>query len=190
MLLVWLNCSTINILSAVVNSTMTIPIMTWSILLYFGVGYAWLNSTRHASLNCIALRILRFYECSKLCKSRSRVPTLKLTSVTQFTRYSIKICYSHYQYPLACTHVRHKAGTLLAMKWLRGKLSDTILLTLPVYYKFSWLYDLLNQVRAKCNTFNCNVKQFQLFCQGHIAVKNRGVLLFGAVLLNRINRIN
>ena len=132
MLLVWFNCSTINILSAVVNCTMTAPIMTWSILLYFGVGYAWLNSTRHTSLNCIALRMLSFYECSNLCKSRSRVPTLKLTSVTQFTRYSIKICYSHYQYPLAYTHVLHKAGTLLAMKWLRGKLSDTILLTLPV----------------------------------------------------------
>ena len=133
MLLVWLNCSTINILSAMVNCTMTAPIMTWSIWLYFGVWYAWLNSTRHASLNCIALRMFSFYECSNLCKSRSRVPTLKLTSVTQFTRYSINICYSHYQYPLPYTHVRHKAGTLLVMKWLRGKLSDTILLTLPVY---------------------------------------------------------
>ena len=54
--------------------------------------------------------------------------------------------------------------------------------TLPLYifYKLSLLFDLFKQVRTKCNIFNCKVKQFQWFCQGHIAVKNGGVLLFGA----------
>ena len=33
--------------------------------------------------------------------------------------------------------------------------------TYPLYYKFSLLYDLLKQVRTKCNIFNCKVKQFQ-----------------------------